>query len=149
MDSTDTENPSAVWDSVSLWLPQRDESCDFWWQSTGPQLGALLFQAGYTTIQQYEGLMFHYHVVVPRLGPRPVPSSTPGESPYKWKSFIQDDFKPIEFSKLNYFIRFLIANTCFSSPISDLTFSFPISTRMPSESNFDFSFSSFPSTKLF
>ncbi|KAF5875288.1 putative dimethylallyl tryptophan synthase protein [Botrytis fragariae] len=35
---------------------------------------------------------------VPRLGPRPSPATLPGESPYKWKSFMQDDFKPIEYS---------------------------------------------------
>ncbi|EMR80676.1 putative dimethylallyl tryptophan synthase protein [Botrytis cinerea BcDW1] len=94
----DSELASAVWESTSKWLPRRNDDCDFWWQSTGPQLGALLFHAGYSVAQQYEGLLFHYHVLVPRLGPRPTSSSLAGGSPYKWKSFMQDDFKPIEYS---------------------------------------------------
>ncbi|APA16302.1 hypothetical protein sscle_16g110720 [Sclerotinia sclerotiorum 1980 UF-70] len=94
----DSETISAVWNGVSKWLPRRNEDCDFWWQSTGPQLCALLHEAGYSIGQQYEGLLFHYHVVVPRLGPRLASSSSPNESTQVWKSFVQDDFKTIEFS---------------------------------------------------
>ncbi|KAI9644286.1 hypothetical protein NHQ30_007642 [Ciborinia camelliae] len=95
---TGPETASTVWNSVSKWLPKRNENCDFWWQSTGPQLCALLFQAGYSVDQQYEALIFHYHIIAPRLGPRPISSTPPGESAYKWKSFMQDDFKTIEYS---------------------------------------------------
>ncbi|TGO89579.1 hypothetical protein BPOR_0102g00020 [Botrytis porri] len=95
---SDSESASAVWKSASKWLPRQNDDCDFWWQSTGPQLDALLFYAGYSVTQQYGGLLFHYHVHVPRLGPRPEPSSISGESPYKWKSFMQDDFKSIEYN---------------------------------------------------
>lgn len=97
MAPTDSE-ASSIWNSVSKRLPPRNEDCDFWWQSTGPQLSALLLQAGYDVSQQYEGLLFHYHVVVPRLGHCPMPSSSPAQPTKLWKSFMQDDFSPIEFS---------------------------------------------------
>jgi DMATS type aromatic prenyltransferase len=41
---------------------------------------------------QYAVLLFHYHYVVSHLGPGPYKSSP------KWKSFMTDDFPPIEYS---------------------------------------------------
>lgn len=85
--------PLRVWDTLSQWLPSRDENSDFWWQTTGPHLATLLFQAGYTIHQQYQGLLFHYHVVTPHFGPMPLAGGTP-----RWKSFMTDDFTPLETS---------------------------------------------------
>ncbi|KAF4628930.1 hypothetical protein G7Y89_g9222 [Cudoniella acicularis] len=90
---------NSVWETVSRWLPFRNEDCDFWWQKTGPQLASLLLEAEYSISQQYEALLFHFHTVVPRLGPRPIllPSHA-APNPPKWKSFMTDDFGPIEYS---------------------------------------------------
>ena len=54
----------------------------------------MLFQAGYDSHDQYQGLLFHYRYVVPRLGPRPTTSGVPRN----WKSYIADDFSPLEYS---------------------------------------------------
>ena len=86
-------NTTLAWNMVSRWLPSRDDACEYWWRLTGPQLAIMLLQAGYSPHQQYEGLLFHYCIVVPRLGARPQPG---GSS--KWKSFLTHDASPIEYS---------------------------------------------------
>ena len=53
----------------------------------------MLHEADYPLHRQYEFLLFHYYVVVPRLGPQPSPSGTP-----PWNSYMTDDFSPIEYS---------------------------------------------------
>ncbi|KAK2845257.1 hypothetical protein FQN49_005899 [Arthroderma sp. PD_2] len=93
-----SKGTTSAWDNVSRWLPVRNENCTFWWLKTGPQLAALLLQSGYNIHQQYEALLFHYHVVVPCLGRRPVPSLASVAPTPEWKSFMTDDFSPIEYS---------------------------------------------------
>jgi len=93
--ATSKSGANSVWQSITRWLPSQNEDCTFWWQTTGPHLGTLLSQAGYSIHQQYETLLFHYYLVVPRLGPRPTP--LPSALPL-WKSFMTDDFSPIEYS---------------------------------------------------
>lgn len=53
----------------------------------------MLSEAGYSIHKQYEGMIFHYHFVVPKLGPCPPPSGTP-----RWKSLLTVDGTPIEYS---------------------------------------------------
>ncbi|KAL9123288.1 MAG: hypothetical protein Q9187_000160 [Circinaria calcarea] len=84
---------TSIWSMVSRWLPSRNADCDYWWQLTGPHLAVMLFEAGYSVHDQYEGMLFHYHTVVPRLGPCASPSQTP-----KWKSLLTVDGTPIEYS---------------------------------------------------
>ena len=83
---------SSAWDGLAKWLPTRDENSSWWWKSTGRQLATVLADGGYELSQQYEALLFHYRMVVPWLGARPT-SVKP-----KWKSFMTDDFSPIEYS---------------------------------------------------
>ena len=83
---------SSAWDGLAKWLPTRDENSSWWWKSTGRQLATILADGGYELSQQYEALLFHYRMVVPWLGARPT-SVKP-----KWKSFMTDDFSPIEYS---------------------------------------------------
>lgn len=64
MNSSVAKQPSAVWESVSKWLPSVSPSRDYWWRVTGPHLAALVSMAGYTTEQQYEALLFYYHWIV-------------------------------------------------------------------------------------
>lgn len=50
-------------------------------------------EAGYDSAAQYSGLDFHLRYIVPKLGPVPRPGSPPA-----WKSFMTDDFSPLEYS---------------------------------------------------
>lgn len=84
---------ASIWSMVSRWLPPRNADCDYWWQVTGPHLATMLFEAGYSIHEQYEGMIFHYHLVVPRLGPCPPPDGIP-----KWKSLLTIDGSPLEYS---------------------------------------------------
>lgn len=53
----------------------------------------MLSEAGYSVHEQYEAMLFHYHIVVPRLGPCLPSSGVP-----KWKSLLTVDGTPIEYS---------------------------------------------------
>lgn len=54
----------------------------------------MYLEAGYDLHGQYEALLFHYFLLVPALGPRP----TINGSPKSWKSFLTDNFSPLEYS---------------------------------------------------
>lgn len=64
-----------------------------WWSLTGPILGRLMSSANYDVQTQYACLIFHLYNVVPRLGPAP---GTEGNQ--NWRSFMCDDFSPLEYS---------------------------------------------------
>lgn len=78
---------------ISRWLPPRNTDCDYWWRLTGPLLAMMLFEAGYSVHEQYEGMVFLYHWVVPRLGPCLPPNGKP-----KWKSTLAANGCPFEYS---------------------------------------------------
>ncbi|MCJ1237846.1 hypothetical protein MMC14_005833 [Varicellaria rhodocarpa] len=74
--------------------PELNSDSEFWWQTTGPILQTLLTQAGYDLYQQCSALSFYRFYVAPYLGPRPdVDGKIQG-----WKSFMTDDFSPLELS---------------------------------------------------
>lgn len=50
-------------------------------------------EAGYDLRSQYLGLLFHLRHIAPRLGPAPCKNTPP-----HWKSFMTDDFSPLEYS---------------------------------------------------
>lgn len=79
---------------LNKWLHLPGEHAKFWWLSIGSPLAALVHQAGYSDNSQYASLLFLYQCIVPFLGPRPTPSGRPAN----WKSFMTDDFSPIEYS---------------------------------------------------
>ncbi|KAK2038976.1 aromatic prenyltransferase [Colletotrichum somersetense] len=83
---------NSVLASLTKWPPTRSPDSDWWWQSVGSHLQTLLFAAGYSITDQLEALRFFYHLVTPRLGPRPSGSKA------EWKSFMTDDHTPIEYS---------------------------------------------------
>jgi DMATS type aromatic prenyltransferase len=71
-----------------------DKNAAFWSKSTGQYLAKLLQEAGYDFYSQYLALRFHYVSIIPHLGP---PPTTDGH-PASWKSFMTDDFSPLEYS---------------------------------------------------
>lgn len=88
-----SDDEASLWHKIDNWPPPRNPDQDFWWKVTGSQLSNLLQKAGYPPRQQHEYLIFHHDIVVPRMGPQPQPCGTPS-----WKSFMTDDFSPIEYS---------------------------------------------------
>ncbi|KAI1083649.1 dimethylallyl tryptophan synthase GliD1, partial [Whalleya microplaca] len=87
------EPPTKVWLSLSQWLPARDPGSDYWWRLTGEHLATLLDAAGYSIERQYSALLFHYHWIVPYMGPAPSPDGT-----LKWKSLLGVEGSPMEYS---------------------------------------------------
>ncbi|KAL2863261.1 tryptophan dimethylallyltransferase-domain-containing protein [Aspergillus lucknowensis] len=83
-----------AWKILSQTLPSRDPNADAWWQLTGRHLALLLDAAGYPIERQYECLLYHYHYAAPYLGPAPRASG----SATQWKSMLQLDGTPFEFS---------------------------------------------------
>lgn len=60
----------------------------------GRPLALLLHEAGYDIHDQYAGLIFFRHCIAGRLGARPTYTGLP----QIWKSFMTDDFTPVEYS---------------------------------------------------
>ncbi|KAF2209134.1 hypothetical protein CERZMDRAFT_114093 [Cercospora zeae-maydis SCOH1-5] len=83
-----------VFETLDMILPSRSADENYWWNLTGPQLAALVEGASYSPAKQYEALLFHYHWMIPYMGPAPW---APG-SELQWKSLLQPDGSPIEYS---------------------------------------------------
>lgn len=63
----------------------------YWWRTTAKVIADLLEKTGYDINDQYLYLSFYYRYIIPSLGPRPV-----HEGQAFWKSFLTDDFSPVE-----------------------------------------------------
>ena len=85
---------SIVWYFFSTFLRPKSPDRSFWWRTSGAVLAASLHQAKYSWIDQCSILYFYYDFITPRLGPRPPESGQPPT----WRSFMTDDFSPLEFS---------------------------------------------------
>ncbi|KAK1957516.1 aromatic prenyltransferase [Colletotrichum sublineola] len=92
---TQAEKSLVVWQSLAKKClpPAGNKNTEFWWNLTGYHLAVMIDAAGYSTQLQYETLLFHYHWIVPRLGPAPYPDGNP-----KFKSLIAYDGSPFEYS---------------------------------------------------
>ncbi|KAI5868213.1 aromatic prenyltransferase [Durotheca rogersii] len=94
IDHSKHEKPTQVWKSLEdVCLPARSYDIEFWWQVTGYHLAKMVEAAGYPIERQYEVLLFHYHWIVPRLGPAPGADGLP-----KWKALMAHDGSPLEYS---------------------------------------------------
>ncbi|KAL4915641.1 tryptophan dimethylallyltransferase-domain-containing protein [Aspergillus aurantiobrunneus] len=91
---SDRRSSTQAWKVLSQTLPSRGPDVDAWWQLTGGHLSILLDAAAYPIEKQYECLLYHYHYAAPYLGPAPRESGFPT----KWKSMMQLDGTPFEFS---------------------------------------------------
>ncbi|KAL2849415.1 aromatic prenyltransferase [Aspergillus pseudodeflectus] len=88
------ESPSStVWAAVSQWLAPSDADLEYWWKLTGPQVAHMMVAAGYSTEAQYNALLFHYHWILPYLGPAPR-----ADRPLRWNSLLGNEGSPIEYS---------------------------------------------------
>jgi hypothetical protein len=83
------------WKVLAL-LAQNGKNSDakIWWEITGSFLGIFMEEAGYDTQSQYFGLIFHLHYINSRLGP----AYNPIRGQPRWRSFMTDDFSPLEYS---------------------------------------------------
>lgn len=87
---------SVFYDPANYISEHRDLDPDalFWWNSTAGVLGKLISFGGYTYTQQRLALDFYQQFIVKSLGPCPSPDGQAS----RWRSFMADDFTPIEFS---------------------------------------------------
>ena len=98
-DDTDWNKPlftsaSPIWYVVSSILRPSSTDRAFWWRTTGALFAETLYQAKYSLLDQCSSLYFYYVFITPHLGPRPSRS----RQPLQWRSFMTDDFTPLEFS---------------------------------------------------
>lgn len=89
-----TTPSTKAFEALSMWLKPSTDDGKFWWHTIGGPLAILLHEAGYEIHDQYGSLMFLYCYVIDFLGPRP----TVAGLPRLWKSFMTDDFTPVEYS---------------------------------------------------
>ncbi|KAL5365581.1 tryptophan dimethylallyltransferase-domain-containing protein [Aspergillus floccosus] len=81
----------------ALPLPAPTSSTGFWWRETGPLMSKLLAKANYPLYTHYKYLLLYHTHILPLLGPRP-PGNPTQVSPSNalWRSFLTDDFSPLE-----------------------------------------------------
>lgn len=89
-----THFPTKAWRVVAQESTPTDEDIAFWWQATGPLTASLLHEANYDLRSQQSHLRFYLKHLVRRLGPRP----SADDRPSSWRSFVTDDFSPLEYS---------------------------------------------------
>lgn len=89
-----TGETTEAWSILTQYLPSRDPDTDFWWKYSGLHLALMLEEAGYPPEKQLEALVFFYHWGAPYMGPTP---RADGKD-IKWKSLVQPDGTPIEYS---------------------------------------------------
>ena len=82
------------WKAVRKGGSTSSKDVAFWWQATGPSLAVLLQEAVYDPQSQRNAISFHLNSIIPRLGPGPTADGLPTH----WKSFVTDDFSPLEWS---------------------------------------------------
>ncbi|KAI1318236.1 dimethylallyl tryptophan synthase GliD1 [Xylariaceae sp. FL0255] len=85
---------TAAWDKLQQYLPSRDTDTDFWWKYSGLHLALMLEEAEYPPEKQMAALIFFYHYGAPYMGPTPLTDN----NKVNWKSLVQPDGTPIEYS---------------------------------------------------
>ncbi|KAF1949521.1 aromatic prenyltransferase [Byssothecium circinans] len=89
------KEPEQPWQTLSRLVHIfKDSNVESWWNLSGPILGTLMDEADYDLQSQYACLIFHLYHIVPRLGSA---NTSPVNSP-RWRSFMTDDFSPLEYS---------------------------------------------------
>ena len=89
-----TDPPTQEWRVNTQESTSSDEDIAFWWQATGTPLASLINEANYDSGSQQSHLEFYSKYLLHRLGPRPYHH----DQPSSWRSFVTDDFSPLEYS---------------------------------------------------
>ncbi|KAE8421191.1 aromatic prenyltransferase [Aspergillus pseudocaelatus] len=84
------------WDMVSMWLGEKQDDIQDWWDFCGPQLATLAHEAGYSPMAQIELLLFFRSIVLPKIGRFPHPCRP--NSCAQTRSILTYDGSPIEYS---------------------------------------------------
>ncbi|RAQ52633.1 dimethylallyl tryptophan synthase [Aspergillus flavus] len=84
------------WDIASMWLSDRKDEIQDWWDFSGPQLATLAHEAGYSSMTQIELLLFFRSVVLPRIGR--FPDACRPRACAQSRSILTYDGSPIEYS---------------------------------------------------
>lgn len=92
--SSATESKPHIWTLITSSFPTANPDSEFWWRRTGIPFAILLENAGYSLESQYQHLLFYHDYVAPELGA----SSNVQGLPRSWRSFMTDNFTPIEMS---------------------------------------------------
>lgn len=79
-------------------LESLSRDAHLWWRFTGEFLRILLAYAEFTDQQQESSMDFYYRYIVRSLGPAPINTSRLPVQSSRWRSFMTDDFSPIELS---------------------------------------------------
>ncbi|RKK97494.1 7-dimethylallyltryptophan synthase [Fusarium oxysporum] len=84
--------------TAALPLPAPISATDFWWRETGPLMSKLFSKANCSLYTHYQNLILYHTHIVPLLGPRPpIENSVQPSTRYApWRSFLTDDFSPLE-----------------------------------------------------
>ena len=83
-----------LWTVINNFFPKAGSDFQYWWRSTGIPFAILLQKSGYSMDAQCQHLLFYYCCVVPELGAGPNAQGMPKH----WRSFMTDNFSPIELS---------------------------------------------------
>ena len=98
---------SIAYTNLTNVLQFRNEDERTWWEETASIIGNIMERADYDILRQYSYLLFFHEIILSALGPCPRPDSTP-----QWKSFMTDDFTPMDvswnFSANSSLVRFAI-----------------------------------------
>ena len=84
------------WDMASMWLGEKQDDIQDWWDFCGPQLVTLAHEAGYSPMAQIELLLFFRSIVSPKLGRFPHPCRL--NACAQTRSILTYDGSPIEYS---------------------------------------------------
>ena len=91
-EKTNTLTPE--WQVVARDVSHPSDDFSSWWQATGPSLAELLQEARYDSESQQSHLHFYAKYLIPHLGSWPLRQA----QPKRWRSFVTDDFSPLEYS---------------------------------------------------
>ena len=83
-----------LWTVINNFFPKAGSDFQYWWRTTGIPFAILLEKSGYSMDAQCQHLLFYYCCVVPELGAGPDSEGMPKN----WRSFMTDNFSPIELS---------------------------------------------------
>ena len=90
----ETNTLTQAWQLITGNVSRPSNDLTLWWQATGPSLLELLQEAHYDSKSQQAHLRFYAKYLIHRLGSWPLQQA----QLTRWRSFVTDDFSPLEYS---------------------------------------------------